>query len=49
MWGVKEMNRNLENTIKRLGEKYKLSPKHLKIIIGQILEGNLKLKSHGEK
>lgn len=38
------MQEDIQLVIKRVGRKYKIAPKPIKIIIGKILEGNLKKK-----
>lgn len=38
------MKNNLKVIIKRVGKKYKESPKSLKVIVGQVLDGTIKLK-----
>lgn len=49
IWDVEIMSKTLEATIKRVGEKYKAAPKPLRLIIGQILSGKIKLKIQGGK
>ncbi|CDI50310.1 hypothetical protein [Clostridium tetani] len=43
------MKDNLQATIKRVGEKYKTASKPLRIKIGEILEGKIKLNYRGNK
>lgn len=38
------MSDNIKATIKRVGDKYKTAPKQLKITIGEILAGKIKLQ-----
>jgi hypothetical protein len=46
---MNHMSRSIENTIKRVGGRYLDASKPLKITIGQILAGKLKLKEVREK
>lgn len=43
------MSDKVKSTIKRVGDKYKEAPRTLRITIGQILEGKVKLKMLGGK
>ncbi|WP_180963996.1 hypothetical protein [Haloimpatiens massiliensis] len=42
------MKEDLQATIKKVGDKYKTAPKQLKITIGEILAGKIKLKIQEE-
>lgn len=42
------MSDNIQAAIKRVGNKYKTAPKQLKITIGEILAGKIKLKIQEE-
>ncbi|KYH30736.1 hypothetical protein CLTEP_25020 [Clostridium tepidiprofundi DSM 19306] len=39
------MKENIQSLVRRVGEKYQQSPKELRIFIGKVLEGTIKLSS----
>lgn len=43
------MKEDLKVVIRRVGDKYKNAPKPLKVTIGQILEGKIKLSNGGTR